>query len=407
MLTEITVAVLVFTGVLLALVGLILIAKAKLTSGGLVTVTVNGEKSFQVPTGGKLLGCLADHGILVPSACGGGGTCGVCTVKLLKGGGEILPTELTQISKREAREGVRLSCQVAVKEDLEVEVEPEVFGVRKWTCKVLSNRNVSLFIKELVLGLPPGESVDFKAGGYVQFEIPPHELKFTDFEIDEVYRPLWDKRGVWGFTSKVEEPISRAYSVASYPGEKGILKFDIRVALPEGERPENGPPGKASSYVFNLKPGDELTISGPYGEFFIHESDSEMIYVGRGAGMAPLRSHVYQLLEGQNSKRRISFWFNSRNLLEDFYREDFEALARGHPNFSYHLALSRPAPEDNWTGLTGYIAKVLYDEYLKDHPAPEDVEYYLCGPPVMVDSVLELLDRLGVEKENIYFDDFG
>jgi Na+-transporting NADH:ubiquinone oxidoreductase subunit F len=296
---------------------------------------------------------------------------------------------------------------VAVKEDLEVEVEPEVFGVRKWTCKVLSNRNVSLFIKELVLELPPGESVDFKAGGYVQFEIPPHELKFSDFEIDEVYRPLWDKRGVWGFTSKVEEPISRAYSVASYPGEKGILKFDIRVALPEGERPENGPPGKASSYVFNLKPGDELTISGPYGEFFIHESDSEMIYVGRGAGMAPLRSHVYQLLEGQNSKRRISFWFNSRNLLEDFYREDFEALARGHPNFSYHLALSRPAPEDNWTGLTGYIAKVLYDEYLKDHPAPEDVEYYLCGPPVMVDSVLELLDRLGVEKENIYFDDFG
>lgn len=404
---EIVLGTVLFTLILLGLVGVIMLAKTRLVASGDVTIVVNDQKELQVPTGGKLLNCLADQGIFVSSACGGGGTCAQCKVRVLQGGGDILPVERTYINKREAREGQRLSCQVAVKQPMKIEVPPEVFETKKWTCRVRSNRNVSVFIKELILELPEGESVDFKAGGYITIDIPPHRLSYREFDIDERFVPMWDKRNIWQYESVVEEPIVRAYSMANHPGEKGIIMLNVRVAFPPADAPPDAPPGKASSWLFKLKKGDEVTISGPYGEFYIHDSDSEMIYIGRGAGMAPLRSHIYDLLKNRKTQRKIAYWYNARNLSEVFYREDFEQLAREHPNFTYHLALSRPQPDDNWTGFTGYIAYVLHDNYLKDHPAPEDVEYYICGPPVMTDSVLQVLDDLGVEPDNIFFDDFG
>jgi Na+-transporting NADH:ubiquinone oxidoreductase subunit F len=297
-----------------------------------------------------------------------------------------------------------LACQVSVKQDMDVEVPPEVFETKKWVCKVRSNDSVADFIKELILDLPEGEEVDFKPGGYIQIDVPVHELSYKDFDIPEEFRPEWDKRNLWELTSKITEPITRAYSMASYPGEKGIIMLNVRIAVPPGP---GIPPGVASSFIFNLKPGDEVNISGPYGEFFIHETDAEMVYIGRGAGMAPLRSHIFDLLKGQNSQRKISYWYNARNLGECFYLDHFEHLAEEHENFTFNLALSRPAPEDNWTGLTGYVHQVLQDSYLVEHPAPEDIEYYMCGPPVMSQSIMHMLDNLGVERENINFDDFG
>jgi Na+-transporting NADH:ubiquinone oxidoreductase subunit F len=404
---EIAVAVVLYAVIVMLLVGLIMLAKRVLIPSGSVKIRVNGQQEIVTGQGGKLLGCLAQNGIFLASACGGGGTCAQCLAKVHSGGGYILPTERAHINKSEAVEGWRLACQVPVKEDMEVEVPAEVFETKQWLCRVRSNRNVAAFIKELVLELPEGEEVGFKAGGYIQIEVPPHEVAFREFDIDEEFRPDWEKAGMWEYSSKSEVEVVRAYSMANYPGETGIVMLNVRIAMPPATAPEGTPPGVVSSYLFNLKPGDEVTVSGPYGEFFIKDSDAEMIYIGRGAGMAPLRSHVFELLKGRNSERRISYYYNARNLRESFYEEEFERLDGEHENFTYQLALSRPAEEDGWDGPTGYVHQVLYDTHLKDHPAPEDIEYYLCGPPVMADAVIAMLEDLGVERENIFFDDFG
>jgi Na+-transporting NADH:ubiquinone oxidoreductase subunit F len=404
---QILISVGLYLVIVMVLMGFVWEAKKRLIPAGDVKIVVNDQKTIEVPRGGKLLGALAQEGIFVASACGGGGTCAQCLVKVPEGGGAILATEKSHINRREEREGYRLSCQVAVKQDMEVEVPPEVFETKQWLCKVRSNHNVATFIKELVLELPEGEWVDFKAGGYIQIEVPPHKVSYGEFDIEEEYRDEWAQYKMFEIVSKVEEPVQRAYSMANHPAEKGIVMLNVRIASPPPGSPPGTPPGKVSSYIFNLKPGDEVMISGPYGEFFINETDTEMIYVGGGAGMAPLRSHIFELLKNQDSRRKISYWYGGRSSREVFYADEFEELEQEHDNFSYHLALSAPLPEDNWTGSTGFIHQVLYDEYLKDHPAPEDCEYYMCGPPLMIAAVKEMLDNLGVEPENIYFDDFG
>ena len=399
--------VIIFTSVVLALVAIILVARSVLVPSGNVQITVNGQKELSVPVGGKLLGCLSDNGIFVSSACGGGGTCAQCKVVVGEGGGDILPTERSHINNRDARDGVRLSCQVAVKHDMKVEVPPEVFETKKWRCKVRSNRNVATFIKELVLELPEGEIVDFKSGGFIQIEAPPHEVKYSDFEVEDEYREDWDRFNMWRYVSTVDEEVVRAYSMANYPGEKGIIMLNVRIASPPPRAPEGTPPGKMSSYTFNLKPGDEVTISGPYGEFFIKDTDTEMIYIGGGAGMAPLRSHIFELFRARKTNRKVSYWYGGRSLRELFYTDDFRNIEKEFDNFKYEIALSEPMPEDNWEGHVGFIHQVLLEQYLKDHPAPEDVEYYMCGPPMMITAVQNMLEDLGVEPENIAFDDFG
>jgi len=404
---EILYSVAIFSGTLVAIAVVILWVIARLVPQGDVHILVNHERDVATPTGKKLLGALADAGIFVPSACGGGGTCGQCKVKVLKGGGELLPTEAALITKREAREGERLACQVTVFQDVEVQVPDDVFGVRKWQCTVRSNRNVATFIKELVLELPPGEEMDFKAGGYVQLECPPHDLKYADFDIDAIYRDDWERYGLFELESHVKEVTTRAYSMASYPEEKDVIILNVRVATPPPDKYGKVPPGIMSSYIFNLKPGDSIIASGPYGEFLARKTDNEMVFIGGGAGMAPMRSHIYDQLKRLHSKRRISFWYGARSLREAFYIEEFDELASQYENFSWHLALSVPLPEDNWSGPVGFIHEVLYEHYLKDHPAPEDCEYYLCGPPLMIAAVTHLLDDLGVEKDNVLFDDFG
>ncbi|MCO6047940.1 NADH:ubiquinone reductase (Na(+)-transporting) subunit F [Aeoliella sp. ICT_H6.2] len=395
-----------FTGVVLVLVLLILFAKSQLVASGDVEIVINEQKTIHVPAGGKLLGALAEEGIFVSSACGGGGTCAQCEVKVLEGGGDILPTEKTHITKKEAREGCRLSCQVAVKQDMKVEVPPEAFETKKWECEVISNHNVATFIKEFKLKLPPGEEVNFKPGGYIQIECPPHEVNYKDFDIEERFREDWDKYNVWQYVSKVDEPVVRAYSMANYPGEKGIIMLNVRVASPPPRLP-NVPPGKMSSYIFSKKPGDKVTISGPYGEFFIKDTDAEMVYIGGGAGMAPLRSHIFELFKERKSNRKVSYWYGGRSMRELFYVDQFREIEKEFPNFKFNIALSEPLPEDNWDGYTGFIHQVLLDNYLSTHPAPEDIEYYICGPPMMNAAVFKMLDDLGVEKENIAFDDFG
>jgi Na+-transporting NADH:ubiquinone oxidoreductase subunit F len=405
---EIFLGVVSFTVIVLALVGVILLARSMLVATGEVTVVINEDpdKAVNVSAGGKLQDALAASRVFVPSACGGQGTCGQCKVKVHSGGGDILPTERDFMTRREVREGARLACQVAVKQDMEIEIPPEIFNVQKWECTVRSNNNVATFIKELVLELPPGEDVGFRAGGYCQIECPPHYVKFKDFDIDPRYRDDWDKADLWRYDSRVMTSTTRAYSMANYPGEKGLIILNVRIATPPPGATKV-PPGVMSSYIFNLKPGDMVTISGPYGEFFVKETDAEMIYVGGGAGMAPLRSHIFDLLNRLKTDRKISYWYGARSLREIFYEDEFRRLEKAMPNFSFHLALSEPLPEDNWTGSVGFIHQVLYDEYLKEHPAPEDCEYYLCGPPLMNKAVLKMLDDLGVEEENIIFDDFG
>lgn len=401
--------VIAFTVVILALVAIILAAKATLIPSGNVNIEINGDasKTLSVPTGGKLLGTLADQKIFVPSACGGGGSCGQCKVRVLSGGGEILPTEVGHMTRKEIKNHVRLACQTPVKQDMKIEIPPEVFSVKKWECTVRSNQNVATFIKELVLELPEGENVDFKAGGYIQIERPAGlRIEYKDYDIPEEYRADWDKFNVWRYVSDVKEPVMRAYSMANYPQEKGIVKLNVRIASPPPRMPDVEP-GLMSSFIFSLKPGDKVTISGPYGEFFIRDTPCEKIYIGGGAGMAPLRSHIFELLKHLDRQEKISFWYGARSLREAFYIEEFEELAKTHPNFSFHLALDNPLPQDNWTGLTGFIHQALYDNYLKDHKAPEDCEYLMCGPPMMVQSVLKLLDNLGVERESIFFDNFG
>lgn len=402
---EIGLGVGLFTAVVLTLVTVILFAKSKLVASGTVAVNINNEKTIDVPVGGKLLGSLADHGLFVPSACGGGGTCAQCRVQIHEGGGSILPTEETHITKREARNGDRLSCQVTVKQDMKIEVPEEVFGVKQWTAKVRSNHNVATFIKELVLELPEGEHVDFRAGGYIQIECPPHTVHYKDFDIEERFHEDWDRFDQWKYTSVVKEKVVRAYSMANYPEERGIIMLNVRIASPPPGK--DVPPGQMSSYIFNLKPGDEVTISGPFGEFFARETDNEMVFVGGGAGMAPMRSHIFDQLMRIKTKRKMSFWYGARSKREMFYVDHFDKLAAEHDNFEWHVALSDPKEEDNWEGYTGFIHQVLHDNYLADHPAPEDCEYYLCGPPMMNAAVIDMLENLGVERENIMLDDFG
>ena len=401
--------VLMFTFVIVSLVFVLLAARRSLVATGDVTIVINDDpnNTLQTMAGGTLLGTLATNKIFIPSACGGKGTCGVCTVKVNDGGGAILPTELSHVSRGEAREGVRLSCQVKVKQDMKIEVPPEVFNVRKWTCKVRSNHNVATFIKELVLELPVGENVPFRAGGYIQIECPPGVVPYRDFQIEDEYRADWDKFNLWRYTSTVEEPVVRAYSMANYPEEKGVITLNVRIASPPPRGPEGIPPGKMSSYMFSLKPGADVVISGPFGEFFAKETDSEMLFVGGGAGMAPMRSHIFDQFFRLGTSRKISFWYGARSLREAFYVDHFDKIQAKFPNFDWQLALSEPLPEDAWKGKTGFIHQVVYDNYLRDHPAPEDVEYYLCGPPMMIKACMEMLDSLGVEPENILFDDFG
>jgi len=405
---EIVYGVVGFTAMILSLVAILMVARRYLVSSGEVKIVINDDPDHTLVTaaGSTLLSTLAANKIFIPSACGGQGTCGVCVVKVLEGGGTLLPTETGHISRGEAREGCRLSCQVKVKENMKIEVPAEIFSIRKWRCKVRSNHNVATFIKELVLELPEGEEVPFRAGGYIQIECPPHTVAYKDFDVEPEYRGDWDKFNQWRYVSTVGEDLTRAYSMANYPGEKGIIMLNVRIASPPPRNPDV-PPGKMSSYIFSLKPGDEVTISGPYGEFFARDTKNEMIFIGGGAGMAPMRSHIFDQFRRLHSDRKVSFWYGARSLREAFYVEDFDAIAAENPNFEWHLALSEPLEEDNWTGLKGFIHQVLYDEYLKDHPAPEDCEYYICGPPMMNDAVIQMLTDLGVERENIMFDDFG
>ena len=406
--TTVALGVFMFTFMILALVAVLMVARSKLVATGDVTITINDDpgKALRTSAGGTLLGTLAASRIFIPSACGGKGTCGVCTVKVNGGGGALLPTEASHISRGDAREGVRLSCQVKVKQDMRIEVPAEVFAVRQWKCKVRSNHNVATFIKELILELPEGEAVPFRAGGYIQIESPPHTAAYKDFDIDDEYRGDWDKFNMWRYVSKVDESVTRAYSMANYPEERGIIMLNVRVASPPPRGPEGIPPGKMSSYLFNLKPGDEVTISGPFGEFFAKETKAEMLFVGGGAGMAPMRSHIFDQFERLSTDRKVTFWYGARSLREAFYQDDFDSIGRDYENFEWHLALSEPLPEEEWTGHTGFIHQVVLENYLEDHPAPEDIEYYLCGPPMMLKACMDMLHGLGVEPENILFDEF-
>ncbi len=403
---EFSLGIVLFTLIVLALVTIILFAKSQLVASGNVNIRINGEKTISVPVGAKLLGALAGQKLFVPSACGGGGTCAQCRVRIHSGGGSILPTEETHITKREARCGDRLSCQVAVKQDMDIEVPEEVFGVRKWECTVRSNDNVATFIKELVLELPAGENVNFRAGGYIQIECPPYEIDFSNFDVQEEYRADWDNFDLWKLKSVNTEEVTRAYSMANYPDEKGIIMLNVRIATPP-PRTTDISPGLMSSYIFNLKAGDKVTISGPFGEFFARDTDKEMVFVGGGAGMAPMRSHILDQFRRLATKRKVTFWYGARSRREMFYVEDFDKLAAENPNFEWHVALSDAMPEDNWEGHTGFIHNVLYEQFLKDHTAPEDCEYYMCGPPIMNQSVINMLLDLGVEREDIMLDDFG
>ncbi|MEH6626078.1 MAG: NADH:ubiquinone reductase (Na(+)-transporting) subunit F [Motiliproteus sp.] len=405
---EIILGVIMFTAVVLALVAVILFARSKMVNSGDVTIEINGdpEKTIKVPAGDKLLGTLAGQGIFLSSACGGGGTCAQCKCIVESGGGEMLPTEEGHFTKGQRKEGWRLSCQVAVRENMSIEVEDDVFGVKKWECTVDSNPNVATFIKELTLRLPEGENVDFRAGGYVQLECPPHAIAYKDFDIDEEYHEDWNKFDIWRYVSKVDETVIRAYSMANYPEERGVVKFNIRVATPPPGR-DDLPAGQMSSFVFSLKPGDKVAVYGPFGEFFAKDTDAEMVFVGGGAGMAPMRSHIFDQLMRLNSTRKISYWYGARSMREAFYGEEFDKLAAENENFKWHLALSDPLPEDNWEGYTGFIHNVLFENYLKDHEAPEDCEYYMCGPPMMTSAVIKMLEDMGVERENILLDDFG
>ncbi len=406
--SEILLSVTMFTGVILFLVVIILVARSKLVSTGKIKINVNHEKDINIEGGGKLLTALAAEKIFLSSACGGGGTCGQCKVIVKSGGGDILPTETGHINKKMQKEGQRLACQVTCKQDMAIEVPEEVFGIKKWKCKVRSNHNVATFIKELVLELPQGESVPFKAGGFIQIERPAGlNIDFKNFDVEAEYREDWDKFNLWQYKSNVPDETVRAYSMANYPEEFGIIMLNVRIATPHPKAPAGTPPGKMSSYIFDLKPGDEVTISGPFGEFFARETKKEMIFVGGGAGMAPMRSHIFDQFRRIKTDRKVTFWYGARSVREMFYVEDFDTIQKENPNFKWHVALSEPQPTDNWSGYTGFIHNVLFEQYLKNHPAPEDCEYYLCGPPIMNQSVINMLLNLGVEREDIMLDDFG
>ena len=397
-----------FLTIIMALVAVLVGARSKLVNTADVKIGVNHdpELAMTVPAGSTLLNTLAAQKIFIPSACGGMGSCGVCKVHVHEGGGAMLPTEEGWISRGEAREGCRLACQVKVKNDMEIEVEPEVFSVKKWNCTVRSNDNVATFIKELILNLPEGEEVPFRAGGYIQIECPPHTVYYKDFDIGEEYRGDWDQFDMWRFVSKVDEHVTRAYSMANYPEEYGMIMLNVRIASPPPRQPDV-PPGQMSSFIFNLKPGDEVVISGPYGEFFARDTDNEMVFIGGGAGMAPMRSHIFDLFKRIKTDRKVSFWYGARSLREAFYVDHFDGIAAENENFTWHLALSDAQPEDNWTGYTGFIHQVVQENYLNDHESPEDIEFYICGPPMMNAAVIRMCEELGIERENVMFDDFG
>lgn len=404
-------SVFIFVAILMTLTVGLLLAESKLVKKGKVHIVINNDKTIEVDGGSTLLQTLSSNGVLLPSACGGGGSCGVCRCRVLSGGGDLLPTEAGHINRQEAKEHWRLSCQLKVRQDLKIEVPASVFNINKWQCEVVSNNNVATFIKEFVVRLPKGENLNFESGGYIQIEVPPYEAAFKDMNIDEKFRGDWDKFKLWDMKTVNTKPVIRAYSMANHPAEGNIVMLNIRIATPPFDRAKKAwmdvNPGIASSYVFSRKPGDMVTISGPYGEFHIQETEREMVYIGGGAGMAPLRSHIFHLFHTLKTGRKVSYYYGARSKREIFYEEDFRAIEREFPNFKLHIALSEPQPEDNWTGYKGFIHNVLCDEYLKKHKAPEDIEYYICGPPMMLSAVLGMLDSLGVEKDMIRYDDFG
>jgi len=404
-------SVVMFLAVMLMLVAVLLYARSKLIPSGPVKLNINDEKELEVNAGDTLLTVLSQNEIYLPSACGGGGTCALCKCQIFDGAGDILPTEVGYFTRKEIQDNWRLSCQVKVREDMDIGVPEEVFGIKKWECEVVSNRNVATFIKEFVVKLPEGESLDFQSGGYIQVDVPACEVSFAEMEVEKEFREDWDKLNLWDLKMVNPEPVFRAYSMANHPAEGNIIKLNVRIATPPWDKKKNKfmnvNPGVCSSYIFSLKPGDKVTISGPYGDFFIKDTDKEMVYIGGGAGMAPLRSHIFHLFHTLKTDRKVSYWYGARSKREVFYEEDFRKIEKEFPNFSFHIALSEPLPEDNWDGYTGFIHQVVLDNYLKDHPEPEEVEYYLCGPPIMNESVLDMLDNLGVPEENIDLDDFG
>ena len=404
-------SVAVFLVVILVLVAMLLLARKKLVPQGKVKLQINGEKTLEVDTGSSLLSTLASQKIFLPSACGGKGSCGLCRCRVTEGGGSILPSEKGFFSYREQQENWRLGCQVKVKNDMSIAIPPEVFGVKKWECEVVSNKNVATFIKEFVVKLPPGENLNFRAGGYIQIDVPACTVSYKDIEVQEQYRPDWDKMKMWDLVMKNPEPCFRAYSMANHPAEGNRIMLNVRIATPPFDRKKGGfmnvNPGICSSYIYSLKPGDKITISGPYGEFFVQDTQREMMFIGGGAGMAPMRSQIFDQFKTRHSDRKASFWYGGRSLKELFYMDEYEELAKENPNFSFHVALSEPLPEDNWTGDTGFIHQVIFNKYLKNHPEPEEIEYYLCGPKPMTDAVVKMLDSLGVPPEMIRYDNFG
>ncbi len=404
-------SIIIFLLVIMFLVAMLLYARKKLTPQGEVTLTINDEKKLVVNPGLTVLSTLAAEKIYLPSACGGGGTCAMCKCQVLEGGGSILPTEVGYFTRKEAQNHWRLGCQVKVKEDMSIAIPPEIFGIKKWECEVVSNHNVATFIKEFVVKLPEGETLDFKSGGYIQIDVPKCVVDYKSIDIDEEYREDWDKFKMWDLKMKNPEPIFRAYSMANYPAENNIIMLNIRIATPPFDKKSGGfmkvNPGICSSFIFSRKPGDKITISGPYGEFFIKDTQKEMMFIGGGAGMAPMRSHIFDLYKTRKTNRKSTFWYGGRSLRELFYIDEFKELEEKNPNFKFNIGLSEPVPEDKWEGYTGFIHQIVIDEYLKNHPEPEEIEYYLCGPPLMNDAVLKMLDDYGVPEEMIAFDDFG
>jgi Na+-transporting NADH:ubiquinone oxidoreductase subunit F len=405
-------SIVIFLIITLLLVGLLLYAKTKLTPSGTVTIDINnGEKKLEVNAGNSLLSTLAEQKVYLPSACGGKGSCGMCKCQVISGGGTILPTEVGFFSRKQQMNNWRLGCQVKVKENLGILLPPEVLGVKKWECTVVSNKNVATFIKEFVVKLPEGEKLNFRSGGYIQIDVPKCSVDYKNISVEPEFKPDWDKMHLFDLKMVNPEPTFRAYSMANHPAEGNIIMLNVRIATPPFDRAKGGMmpvnPGICSSYIYSLKPGDKVTVSGPYGEFFIKDTENEIVFIGGGAGMAPMRSHIFHLFKTLHTKRKVSFWYGARSKREIFYESDFEEIAKEYPNFSFHIALSDALPEDKWTGSKGFIHQVLFDEYLKNHPAPEDVEYYLCGPPMMTSSAIKMLDNLGVQPENIMYDNFG
>lgn len=410
-LTTIITAAIIFLVIIWLLVAILLYARKKMVPEGKVKITINGEKEVEHERGCSLLQALSDEKVFVPSACGGGGSCGTCRGKVLSGGGEILPTELAHISRKQAAEHYRLFCQVKVREDMEIEIPKEFFGIKKWKCTVLSNNNVATFIKQLVLKLPDGEKMNFKSGGYIQIDIPACTVDYKNIDVDEQYRADWLRMGLFDLKMKNGSDTVRAYSMANYPAEDDIVMLNVRIAIPPFNRKkgcmEKVNPGVASSFIYNLKPGDEVMVSGPYGEFFVEDTNREMMFIGGGAGMAPMRSHIFDQFKTKHTNRKTTFWYGGRSLKELFYMDEFQKIADENDNFEFHIALSDALPEDHWTGPTGFIHNVIFENYLKNHPNPEDIEYYICGPPMMLQAVLKMLDSLGVTPEMIHYDDFG